>query len=282
MTEQSETKAIAKRPVGALLQSPDIRARFDDVLGKRSAAFISSIITAVNSNNALKNCDPMSVVSSAMIAAAIDLPINPSLGFAHIVPYKGQAQFQIGWKGLIQLALRTAHYKTIHLTKVYDGQVKRMNQFTGDMEFIDEKTSNKVIGYLLYFKLLNGYEKYFYMTTEQCEAHGKKYSQTYKMGKGRWRDDFDAMALKTVAKMGLSKYGVLSIEMQKAIEVDHAIVDQDGNVTSFPDGVRNVIDSEPVSVSDKLRAAAEAIPEVHDVEFSDEEKADILRQEALQ
>jgi recombination protein RecT len=214
--------------IQTVLQSPAIKKRFEDMLGKRSAAFMSSIVSAVNATPALKNCDPMSVVSAAAIAAAMDLPINPSLGFSHIVPYKGAAQFQLGWKGFVQLALRTGQYKTINATEVKEGQIKAHNQFTGEMEFVSAAKSEKVVGYLLYFKLLNGYEKHFYMTRQQCEAHAKAYSASFNKGFGVWRDNFDAMALKTVVKLGLSKYGVLSVEMQQAVEFDQATVSETG------------------------------------------------------
>lgn len=221
--------------IKTLAQTDQIKRRFEDMLGKRAPAFISSVISAVSANQSLSECEPMSVFSSAAVAASMDLPINPSLGFAHIVPYKGVAQFQIGWKGFIQLAMRTAQYKTINAAVIYEGQIKDENPFTGEMEFQKERASDKIVGYLLYFKLLNGFEKYFYMTKQECEAHGKKYSATFKKNFGGWVDDFDAMALKTVVKMGLSKYGYLSIDMQKAIELDQAEINPEGGVKGYPD-----------------------------------------------
>lgn len=212
----------------SLMQSPQIKSRFEEMMGKRSAAFMSSIISAVSSNKALKEAEPMSVISAAAVAAAMDLPISPGLGFAHIVPYGNQAQFQIGWKGFVQLAMRSGQYKTINMTPVLEGQITNHNSFTGEMEFQEKSTSGKKVGYLLYFKLLNGYEKYFYMTHEQCTSHGKRYSKSFAKGYGMWVDDFESMALKTVVKMGLSKYGVLSLDMQKALEVDQATIGEDG------------------------------------------------------
>lgn len=220
-TKQSNPVA-AQENLRAMMASPSVRSRFDEMLGKKAPGFISSILSAVSTNKELGNCDPRSVISSAAIAASMDLPINQSLGFAHIVPYKGVAQFQMGWKGYVQLAMRSGQYKTINATAVYDGEIKKMNPFTGEIEFNPSPAAGngQVIGYLLYFKLLNGYEKYFYMTKEECEAHGKRYSQSYKKGFGQWAENFDAMALKTVVKLGLSKYGILSLEMQKAVDSD--------------------------------------------------------------
>jgi recombination protein RecT len=221
------TKALA---VKKLLDTPAVKGKFVDMLGgKRGAAFMSSISTAVSQNPSLQKCEPMSVISSAATAASMDLPINPSLGYAHIVPYGRSAQFQIGWKGFVQMAQRTGQYQTINTTPVYDGQLVERNPFTGDMTFQIDRKSDTIVGYLLYFKLINGFEKYFYMTKQEVEKHGKKYSKMYQRGKGQWVDDFDGMALKTVVKMGLSKFGILSTEMQKAVELDQGVIDEEGN-----------------------------------------------------
>lgn len=227
---------IQKAParLSSLLQTPDVQKRFQEVLGKKASGFLSSILSATASNPALKDCEPMSVISSAMIAATLDLPINASLGMAYIIPFKGKATFQLGVRGLSQLALRSGQFKTLNVTKVLEGQITKHNPFTGEMEFKNEADSEKVVGYLMYFKLLNGFEKYHYWTAEECDAHGKRFSQTYKRGFGLWKDDFDAMALKTVLKSGLTKYAPLSIEMQTAIEADQGVT-IDGTVTEYPD-----------------------------------------------
>jgi recombination protein RecT len=245
--------------IKSLIASPAIRARFDEMLGRRAPAFLSSIVSAVSSNPALAQCEPMSVISAAAVAAAMDLPINSSLGFAHIVPYKNVAQFQIGWKGFVQLAMRSGQYKTINLTPVLEGQIKNHNPFTGDMEFVQESKSEKQIGYLLYFKLLNSYEKYFYMTREEVEAHGKEYSATFKRGFGMWVDNFEAMALKTVAKLGLSRYGILSVDMQRAVELDQAAIDDNGQPQYIDAEFRAASAPEP-SRADKMNQAAPAAP----------------------
>lgn len=226
---------VAVNRVKSLLATPSVKSRFEEVLGSKSAAFISSIVSAVSSNKKLATCDPMSVIASAAVAASMDLPINASLGFAHIVPYGQTAQFQMGWKGFIQLAMRTGQYKTINATEVYEGQIEDHNPFTGKMVFNQQKKSDTIVGYLLYFELVNGFEKYFYMTKDACDKHGKRYSQSYKSGYGQWKDNFDAMALKTVVKLGLSKYGILSTDMQKALDTDQAEVSLEGEAVSYPD-----------------------------------------------
>jgi len=254
MSKEISTKQPDR--LASLMQAPQIKARFEEMMGKRSAAFMSSIISAVNSNAMLREADPMSIISAAAVAASMDLPVNPALGFAHIVPYRTKdgglvAQFQMGWKSYVQLAMRSAQYKTINLTPVYEGQIKSHNSFTGEMEFQESASSDKQVGYLLYFKLLNGYEKYFYMTKEQCTSHGKRYSKLFAKGYGQWVDDFEAMSLKTVAKMGLSKYGVLSLDMQKALEVDQAAIGENGQ-TQYVDQVeKDVSTPQGSDVSDQ-------------------------------
>ena len=250
--------AVSTDRLKTLLTTDGVKSRFVEMLGQQKAAgFMSSIISAVNANDKLKECEPMSVIAAASVAAAMDLPINQSLGMAHIVPYSGKAQFQIGWKGFMQLALRTGQYKTINPCVVYEGQLVKANSFTGEMEFKEERTSDKVAGYLLYFKLLNGYDHYFYMTKDAMEAHAQRYSIAYKKGWATpWKEDFDAMGLKTVIKLGLGKFGVLSIEMQKAMEVDQAVVNDKGEAADFPDA-----DKPEATVEEpgpKAPAAAEA------------------------
>lgn len=148
----TDTNQPAEQPVTlkALITQESVQARFENVLGNKSNVFISSLMSAVRGNQQLQLCEPESIISSAMIAATLDLPITPGLGMAHIVPYKQVAQFQVGWKGFIQLALRTGKYKTINATEIYEGQIKGRNPFTGDIEFNIKATSEEVIGYLLF------------------------------------------------------------------------------------------------------------------------------------
>ena len=208
-----------------LLQSGVIKKRFEDVLGQKAAGFISSIMSAVSSNKKLLEANPLSVVSAAAIAASLDLPINPNLGFAHIVPYGGNAQFQMGWRGYVQLAMRTGQYRLINVEKVYEGELVKYDRFTGEMIFDEsKKTSDNIAGYVAFFRLLNGFEKYSYMTVKEIQDHGKKYSKSYSHSDGRWKLDFDPMAKKTVLKLLLNRFGILSISIEKAIQADQAIV----------------------------------------------------------
>ena len=228
-----------------MLSNESVKLRFKEILGQKAPGFISSILSVTNSNTLLQKADPQSIMNAAVIAATLDLPINGSLGFAYIVPYKDQAQFQIGYKGLVQLAMRSGQYKTINVAEVYEGEIKSENRFTGEYEF-GEKTSDKVVGYMAYFRLTNGFEKYMYMTREEAERHGKKYSQTFKRGIGLWATDFDAMAKKTVLKMLLSKFGILSIEMQRGIQFDQSIVH--GDINNIEEATAEYVDNEPAQI----------------------------------
>lgn len=212
-----------------MLASPAIRGRFESILGNKARAFASSIISVSQANAALQQCDPGSIIASAAMAASLDLPIIGSLGQSCIVPYSGKAQFQIMARGFVQLALRSGQYQTMNAVEVHEGEIVSRNRLTGEIVFDPEgKKSDKIVGFLFYFKLKSGFEKYTYMSVEEAQAHGKRYSKSYGSDHSKWKTDFNAMALKTVVKQGLSKWGPLSTEMQTAIQFDQAAVSEDG------------------------------------------------------
>lgn len=249
MTELAKTNLTQLK---GLLSAESTKKRFFEILGNKSAGFISSVINVVNGNPALQEANPNTVLMSAAIAATLDLPINPNLGFAAIVPYKekGQAvaQFQMMWRGFVQLAQRSGQYRTLNTTEVYEGEVKSQNRFTGDIVFDpDGRKSDKVVGYVAYMSLLNGFEKYFYMSREECEKHAKRYSKTYQKGYGKWKDDFDAMAKKTVLKLLISKYGIMSVDMQKAVEFDQSTVQ--GDINHIEEATAEYVDNEQQAIS---------------------------------
>lgn len=226
---QGENKMTAKE----LFNRDAVKGKFAEMLGKRAPSFITSVLQIVSSNKLLVNADPNSIYQAAAVAATLDLPLNNSLGFAYIIPfgekqsdgsYKQFAQFQIGYKGLIQLAQRTGLYKNIAATPIYKGQLVSENPLTGYVFDFTKHDSEEVIGYASYISLITGFEKVWYMPIDKLKKHGKKYSQTYKKDFGLWKDDFEGMALKTVLKLLISKFGPLSIEMQKAITSDQAII----------------------------------------------------------
>lgn len=221
------------KTVKGMLETPAFKKRFEEMLGKKAAGFISSIIAVTNSSNYLMKADPATVIGAAAQAAMLDLPINQSLGFAYIVPYKGAAQFQLGYKGYIQLAQRSGQYADIGAKTVYEGELEYENRLLDKFRF-GERTSDKVIGYLAYFRLTNGFKKMLYMTIDEAQAHAKKYSQNYKGGTDKWGlADFDVMAEKTVLKRLLSKYGPLSIE---SIQMSQALANDGGVISMNNDG----------------------------------------------
>lgn len=221
-----------------LLNSAGIKKRFEELLDQSAPSFISSILTIVRSNSKLQECSPNSVLSAAGIAAALKLPINPSLGFAYIVPYKGQATFQLGFKGFVQLAMRSGQYKTLNSGAVREGQIKEIDFVTGEI-IRGEKISDKVVGYVAYMELVNSFKKSLYMTVEELQEHATRYSQSYaydlRSGKKSsvWTTNFDAMAKKTVLKKLLSTFGIISIDQQSAalataLQADQAVITEEG------------------------------------------------------
>lgn len=240
--------------IKGLLDREDVQQRFQEMLGDRSRAFMVSALQVVNSNSYLKKADPMSIYQGVVLAATLDLPLNNNLGFAYLVPYRGQAQFQIGYKGFIQLALRSGQFKTISASEIRKGQLVSQNPLTG-FEFDFSVEGGEIIGYASYFELINGFNKTFFMTLDEVKAHAKKYSQSYQRGSGVWKDDFDSMANKTVLKLLLSKYAPLSVEMQKAIIYDQGIVKENGGV----DYVDNTIDIEAIQEDQELDRMREFI-----------------------
>lgn len=229
ISEQQKLKNIFKSDV--------CKQQFAQILGQKSAGFMSSVLAVVNNNDLLKKATAPSVVNSALIAATLDLPINPNLGFAAIVPYydgkthQTIAQFQIMYRGMIQLAMRSGQVKTIIAEEVHEGELVSANKFTGEYVFDESaRSSDVVIGYMAFLRLCNGFEKTIYMTIDEVTKHATQYSQTYRKGYGVWKDNFSAMAKKTVTKLLLSKYAPLSIEMQRAMIFDQASIKGEVNV----------------------------------------------------
>lgn len=266
----NQTTAVTLK---SMLGNDNVKARFQEILGKKAPGFISSILSVANSNTLLQKADPKTVMNAAVIAATLDLPINPNLGFAYIVPYGNQGSFQLGYKGLIQLCMRSGQYSKIEVNEVYEGEIKIKNRFTGEYEF-NEPTSDKLVGVLAYFKLTNGFEKYLYMSKEECEAHGKKYSQTYKRGSGLWSTEFWAMAKKTCLKLLLSKYGILSIEMQRAQTFDQSVVKNDL--------IQEDVDTADIEYADNVNTATvrrDAIKSaLEDAQIVDTETGEVLNE----
>ena len=257
---QKAEKPAAQPNVTALLNTfldrDGLRKRFDELLGKRAPQFMSSIVSMVNADKNMQQAfyeSPMTVIQSALKAATFDLPIDPSLGYAYIVPFKNykkdlgtkkmEASFILGWKGMHQLALRTGAYKTINVVDIREGELKSYNRLTEevDIDFIEdenEREKHPVIGYVGYYRLVNGAEKTIYMSVKAIENHEKKHRKGEYQGKG-WRDDWDAMARKTVYRILIGKWGVMSIDYQTADEGK-----QLADVLAEDAQAENVIDAE--------------------------------------
>lgn len=228
-----ENKVSNIKNVSNFLQTDGIKKRFAEVLGKNSAAYLSSVLTILSQNDMLSNATPESVYTAALNAATLNLPLG--LGQAYIVPFnnrkKGvvEAQFQLGYKGLIQLAIRSGQFSKLHSKPVYEGQLVSDDSFIGFEFDWSAKTSDKIIGFASWFRLHNGFESVYYMTSEDCRKHAGKFSQTYKNTKTRayslWETDFEKMALKTVTKLHLnSGEAPLSVDMQRAIVTDQSVI----------------------------------------------------------
>jgi recombination protein RecT len=259
-----------------VLQRDSVANKVAELMGdqKKSRAFLTSAMSVIQSNELLKKADQTSIYQSVMTAVTLDLPINPNLGYAYIVPFKGQAQLQVGYKGFIQLAWRSGLYKTISSTVVYEGQLVSQNPLTGFVFDFEKKTSNKVVGYAAYFELLNGASKTMFMSYDEVHAHAKKYSQTFKKGFGVWNDNFDEMGKKTVLKLLISKYAPMSVEMQTAVVADQAVVkDYEKQQYEYADNNAVVVEDKPkltdvTAAKEAIKSGAatiEGIEEMYDV-----------------
>lgn len=216
------------------LNTDRVKKQFEDMLGRKAPGFIASIINAVSNNALLQKADSNSVILAAATAAALDLPINPNLGYSALIPYQDRktgvctCQMQVMRNGWVELAQRSGQVTRIENEIVYEGELVSSNRFTGEYVFDEEKRkSDKIIGYMAYVRLTNGFSKTVYWTVEKCKEHGLRYSQTFKKGYGNWKDDFNGMALKSVLKHLIVKYVPKSLEMQMAIERDQAVLSGD-------------------------------------------------------
>ena len=234
-----------KVTIQSLVHNEEFVSKAQDILQDGTPQFMASVLTLANSNKLLGECDPIKLYNCCLMAAALKLPFNQNLGQAYIVPFKGEPQLQIGWKGFIQLAQRSGQFKRINCSDVREGEIAKRDRLTGEIEFdwLDdaEREKKPVIGYVAYFELLNGYQQTLYMSKDEVEAHAKKYSQTYKQGFGVWKDNFDAMARKTLIKRILNQFAPLSVDMAKAMEYDQA--DANGRYPDNADRVE-IVDAE--------------------------------------
>jgi recombination protein RecT len=206
------------------LNAESVQEQFRNALQDSAPLFAASLIDIYGSDRNLQECEPGAVIMEALKAATLRLPINKNLGFAYIVPYrnkgKAEPQMQIGYKGLIQLAMRTGEYRYLNADVVYEGELKSYDKLTGHMDLSGERKGDKVVGYFAYLELLNGFSKAVYWTKEQVIEHAKRFSKSYSSQYSPWQTDFDSMALKTVLRNLITKWGIMSVEMVQAVDRD--------------------------------------------------------------
>lgn len=279
------------------LMNPDMQSYLQTMLRSHKEQFVNNILAVVGNDPKLQGCTPQSLIYAGVKATALGLPLDPNLGHAYLIPYNNkkrydeiqlvadkpneaprevqvrvecsvkEAQFQIGYKGFIQLAIRTGQFRTINVTEVRAGELGKKNLVTGEITFneIPDRESQPVVGYLAYFALNNGFSKMLYMTIDEVKNHAKTYSQTYSSNQAwvreasRWTTDFDVMARKTVLKLLLNRYAPLSVDIQgvaqlnDAIRVDQAVIDEQGN-PDYVDGQQRL---EMPETSEEKDAAVE-------------------------
>lgn len=255
-------------------ENNNVLKRVRELLDKDASVFITSVVNISRGNDALQKCTAESVWGAAIKAASLKLPIEPSLGYAYVIPYGKEAQFQIGYKGLLQLAIRSGQYRKIHATSVYADEIIAYNPITGELKVKDnpeefkQRYDNKSqpVGYYARLELHSGFIAEVYMTKKDIEAHGKRFSKTFNSTSSPWKSDFDAMAEKTVLKQLLGRYGILSIEMQKAFVSEEETTDNtiiDSNIDDIPDAeektktTRGKIKKESVVVDAEIKESAE-------------------------
>ena len=232
----------------SVLSADSVQEQFRNALQDGASLFVASLIDIYNSDKNLQKCSPQAVIMEALKAATLKLPINKNLGFAYIVPYGNEPQFQLGYKGYLQLAQRTGQYKFINADVVYEGEFEGCNKLTGELSIGGEAKSDKVIGYFAYIETVNGFKKAVYWSKEKITAHAKRYSKSYSRPTSAWQTNFDEMALKTTIRNLLSKYGIMSVEMMNAYNADSS--DERTTEARVEDEIRDnanveIIDVEP-------------------------------------
>ena len=281
MSDTEQKQLAPKKQVKSLLESEDVKARINEILGERAAAFTTSVIQLVNQSTQLAECDAITVVNAAMTAATLDLPLNNNLGLAYVIPYNvkegagwaKKAQFQLGYKGFKQLAFRTGQFVNLHQSDVREGEIVKRDRLTGQIDFnwIEddaERLKKPIVGYVSFFRLKNGFSSTFFMSNDELEAHALKYSKVYAKDKtGLWKTDRPAMCEKTVTKLNISKNAPLSVEdvaaanLVKALRADQAVINDFGSGYDYVDNDTADADFTIVDPKDKADAAVNATAE---------------------
>lgn len=266
--ENQVTTTQQNKSLSELMHSPAVVGKLNEVWNNKQMAnsFISSVISVANGNPQLRKAEPMSIIGAAMVASTMQLQVIPTLGQCYIIPYGSKAQFQVGYLGLLQLCQRSGQFKKILAAPVHEGEYISGDEF--DEDYIFDRTkrkSDKVIGYMAKFELLNGFTKVAYWDIDKVKAHATKFSQAFRAGfNSPWKSDFDAMAQKTVLK-SILKFAPKSIEMQNAVAFDQAVVNtnasdvQDLDIDAFaPEYVDNIESEKRENFAEKAAEAAKA------------------------
>ncbi len=237
---QLPAKPIEK--MKSLMQQESVQEQFRNALQDQAPLFIASVVDLFTQDSSLQKCNPADVLRECLKAATLRLPLSKSLGFAYVVPYGNKPVFQIGYRGLVQLAIRSGQYKHLNASNVYQGERVQVDRISGDITISGQPESPEVIGYLASMELTNGFTKAIYWTREEVEAHAKRFSRSYGRKDSAWATDFDAMARKTVLRQLLTKYGLLSIEMLGAIQQE----EQPTPAAAMADEIQEQANSEPL------------------------------------
>lgn len=266
----NEIKVQQKQGINTFLQSDAVKHNIMSVVGEKdSQRFISSVVSAVQSNPQLADCSNSSILSAALLGHSLKLPQSPQLQMFYLVPFNNtkkvkdengrekeikvkEAVFQLSYRGYLQLAMRSGQYRKINACDIREGELKSFNPITEEYVFeaitdYEKRKLLPVVGYYAYFEMNNGYRKELYWSKEQMDAHAKRYSMAYRKGwsSSFWASDFDAMALKTMLRQLISKWGMMSVDMETAYQNDMAIEDENGNpvyVDNVPDGPEKAVD----------------------------------------
>ena len=245
--------------ITAYLTNDAVKNQINNVIGgKDGTKFISAVVSAVNNNPALQECTNQSILAAALLGESLKLSPSPQLGQYYMVPFNDKdrgkvAQFQLGYKGYIQLAIRSGQYKKLNVLAIKEGELIRFDPLNEEIEvkLIDDEDAREAaptIGYYAMFEYTNGFKKAIYWSKKKMEAHALKYSKGYQAKKGYtfWEKDFDGMAYKTMLRQLISKWGIMSIEMMSALDADMAVINEDGT-KNYVENEPDIIDMEPVT-----------------------------------
>ena len=244
MATNNQLTEVKQQSIATFLATDSVKENVAKIVGEKDTQrFISSLVSAVQTNPSLAECTNKSLLNAALLGQSLNLPQSPQLANFYFVPFKNtkagvtEATFQLGWRGYIALAMRSGQYKKIHVTDIREGELKSYNPIEDEYEFtpitdMKKRLEAPVIGYYAYFVLINGFKKTLYWSREQMDEHAKKYSQSYRKGwdSSLWKSDFDKMAYKTMLRQLISKYGPMSVDMERAYVGDQSVIGDNGNV----------------------------------------------------